>query len=298
MFRALLQAARLRTLPLAIAGISLGSILAAFLGWHRWAITITALLTAVLLQVLSNFANDYGDYLKGVDKNRTDRALASGSLSIEDMKRATLILAVLCLFSGVLLLYVSFKQVDLLTVIFLLLGLLSIYAAIKYTAGKNPYGYRGLGDLAVFVFFGIVGVGGTYFLHNPVIDQHFWLTLLPASSFGLLSVGVLNINNIRDIESDRSMNKKTFAVALGAQWALRYQLLLIISAFVLLGFFMHRVVGHRLSVFLLLPIFLWQWIKLRSAVVAAPREVFNLLLKQMVLMCLFFVAMLAIILLL
>jgi 1,4-dihydroxy-2-naphthoate polyprenyltransferase len=286
MVKTLIKAARLRTLPLAIAAIALGSVLAAFFQMFSWDVALLAMLTAVLLQILSNFANDYGDFSKGVDDDREDRVMSSGELSQNQMRTALLILGILSFGSGLILLYIALGGVSIKSIIYLILGLASIGAAIKYTAGKNPYGYRGLGDVMVFIFFGFVSVSGVYFLHNPEINRAFWLSLLPATSFGLLSVGVLNINNIRDIVNDKKMGKITLAASLGKKGAELYQLLLIIGAFICLWVFVQQTINNsRFSLFLLLPLYLFHWwlLKVLDAE-PASRPSYNRLLKQMVLL--------------
>lgn len=225
-----ISAARLRTLPLALSSIITGSACAVYYENFKWSIAILAVLTTVLLQVLSNYANDYGDAISGKDnENRIGpkRAVASGEISKEDMKKGVIVFAVLSLISGIVLLLIAFQSL-LLIASFLLIGLAAIAAAIKYTVGKNPYGYNGLGDLFVFIFFGIVGVGGTYFLFSK---QYQYMIILPSICIGLLSVAVLNFNNMRDIENDKQTGKNTLAVQLGLQNAKMYQYVIILIAF-------------------------------------------------------------------
>ncbi|MCY7352920.1 MAG: 1,4-dihydroxy-2-naphthoate polyprenyltransferase [Cytophagaceae bacterium] len=227
-----LSAARPRTLPLALASILMGSFLAAARGAFRWDVFGLAALTTVLLQVLSNFANDYGDTVNGVDTTERTvavRAVQSGRITARQMLRAVVFFALLALLSGFLLLYVAFHDGQLRDLlVFLGLGILSIFAAITYTVGRKPYGYIGLGDLSVLLFFGWVGVLGTYYLYTRQMD---WGLLLPASSCGLFAVGVLNVNNIRDIESDRRNGKNSIPVRLGKVRATRYHWLLLAGGF-------------------------------------------------------------------
>ena len=186
--------------------------------------------TTLCLQVLSNLANDYGDAVKGTDnENRLGpvRAVQSGLISKESMFKGVIIASILSLVSGVLLLLVSFSSFDLQFILFLVLGILSIIAAIKYTVGKNAFGYMSLGDVFVFLFFGWLGVAGVYYLH---IQDFNWIILLPATSIGLFSAGVLNLNNLRDIDNDRENNKITIAVRLGNNRARYYHLLLLVLA--------------------------------------------------------------------
>ena len=228
-FKAWVSAFRLRTLPLAMAGIILGSFLAVAEGSFSWDISLFAVLTAVLLQILSNLANDYGDFSKGTDNaNRVGptRALQSGAISQKEMKLALVTSSLLTLASGIYLLWLSFGSEKLIyALIFLGIGLLSIWAAIKYTVGKSAYGYHGLGDFFVFIFFGWVSVVGVYFLQVQTIDLP---VFLPASALGLLSAGVLNLNNTRDIINDKASGKITLAVKLGYENARKYQMFLFV----------------------------------------------------------------------
>ncbi|MDA7502216.1 1,4-dihydroxy-2-naphthoate polyprenyltransferase [Chitinophagales bacterium] len=226
-----LSAFRLRTLPLAIATIAMGSHLAFLDGQFSWPIAGLTILTAVLLQLLSNLANDYGDGIKGTDnENRLGpiRAIQSGILSVNELRNSMIVFSILSLASGCTLLYVVFgATVNLQFVAFFLVGLASIAAAIKYTAGKNPYGYSALGDLSVFLFFGLVAVVGTYYLQT---GQFSGLALLPAMGMGLLSTGVLNTNNMRDIDNDLESGKITVAGKLGKSSSKTYHFILIIGA--------------------------------------------------------------------
>lgn len=224
-----IQAARLRTLPLAIAGAITGNLLAySETGHLNAAVFALTLLTAIALQVLSNYANDYGDFKNGADTaERTDRVMASGQLSESNMKKAIAILILISLVSGIGLLFTGIKTFNSSFIILLGMGLLGILAAYFYTAGKKPYGYSGLGDLSVFIFFGFMAVVGTYFLQTQSVNSHIWWV---GAAIGLLSVGVLNVNNIRDIDSDKAKNKITIPVIIGYKKALRYQLVLLYSA--------------------------------------------------------------------
>lgn len=218
-----IQAARLRTLPLSVSGIIVGSAYAYHQGFSDWRIVVLALLTTLGLQVLSNYANDYGDGVKGTDANRIGekRLVAAGIISAKQMKRAVLITANITFILALGLIYIAFgKENFVLSLIFILLGISSIGAAIKYTVGKGAYGYSGFGDVFVFVFFGWVSVIGSNFLYTHVID---WKLFLPASSIGLLSVAVLNLNNMRDIENDTIAGKNTLVVKMGLHWAKKYQ---------------------------------------------------------------------------
>lgn len=232
------EAARVRTLPLSVSGIIVGSFYAMSQGMFNWNIVIFALLTTLGLQILSNFANDYGDGVKGTDNDDRvgpKRAVQSGVISPAEMKRAMVITSLITLLFAVLLIYFAFKEKYLLfSLIFLVLGILAIASAIRYTVGKGAYGYRGYGDVFVFIFFGMVSTFGVYFMFSKSLD---WLLLLPATSIGFLSVGVLNLNNMRDEESDRKAGKNTIVVKNGGAWAKKYHFFLVISAMVLVLIF-------------------------------------------------------------
>ena len=228
-----LHAFRLRTLPLALSSILVGSALAYSQGAFSWPIFLLALGTATLLQILSNLANDLGDHQHGTDnadRVGPQRAVQSGAISTALMKRAMVICGVLAFASGLALITVAFGT-TLKTLAFLLIGLAAIVAAVKYTFGKNPYGYAGLGDLSVFAFFGVVGVLGTFYLFTHSL--HF-ITVRPIFIFGFLSVAVLNVNNMRGIENDRASGKRTLVVRLGLKKALHYHALLTWIPFFLL----------------------------------------------------------------
>lgn len=221
-----LHAVRLRTLPLALASILAGSFLAAYEGDFRWEVLLLAALTTTFLQILSNLANDYGDTIHGADSAERQgpvRAVQSGLISLVEMKQAMYLVGFLSLGSGLSLLYVSLQDWTLFLT-FLLLGGIAIWAAVSYTSGKNPYGYAGLGDISVFLFFGLLGVTGTYFLHTGSFDG---ASLLIAAAVGFFSTSVLNINNIRDIESDQKAGKKSIPVRIGKRSAITYNWALI-----------------------------------------------------------------------
>ncbi len=232
-----IAAARLRTLPLALATIILGTFLANFYGNFSVEVLVWSIITATIYQVLSNFANDLGDGLKGTDANRQGekRAIASGAISIKQMKNAVLLLVILSLFSGTYLSIIATKNLPFyVTGIFMLLGVFATLAALKYTLGKSAYGYSGWGDVFVLIFFGWVGVIGSSFLHINRLEN---LLFLPASAVGFLAMGVLNLNNMRDIDNDAAANKNTLVVKLGLQKAKIYHLLLLIGALVLQSIF-------------------------------------------------------------
>ena len=231
-FKAWLSAFRLRTLPLALASIGMGSFLAAAHGHFKIGVVAWCMLTTLLLQILSNLANDYGDTKHGADsmhRQGPKRAVQAGLITAKQMKQAMVVFTLLSLCSGLMLLWTAFgKDGFNLFLLFLGLGLAAIWAAINYTAGDRPYGYAGLGDLAVFLFFGLVGVGGTYFLQAQALNYY---VLWPAASLGFFSMAVLNVNNIRDIESDRLAGKYSLPVRLGPTKARVYHLVLLTSGF-------------------------------------------------------------------
>ncbi|ARV08771.1 1,4-dihydroxy-2-naphthoate octaprenyltransferase [Winogradskyella sp. PC-19] len=226
-----LSAMRLRTLPLSVSGIIIGTCLAAYNGRFDIFVFVLALLTTVSLQILSNLANDYGDGVRGTDNEDRvgpQRAIQSGEITPKQMFEAIKknILVVIAL--TISLVYVAFGHQNFLyTLLIIVLGSLSIYAAINYTMGDSPYGYRALGDVFVFVFFGFISVLGTYLLNVKTIDH---IVFLPATALGLLSVAVLNLNNMRDREEDAKVSKITLAVKLGAKRAKNYHYFLVIGA--------------------------------------------------------------------
>lgn len=218
-----ISAFRLRTLPLATASIAIGSFLAAAENAFQWRVAILCLVTAVLLQILSNLANDYGDTVHGADSAERlgpDRAVQTGVITRGQIKYALLIFVALCLVAG----YLLIRNEHL---IFHLSGLAAIAAAVAYTLGPRPYGYAGFGDFFVFIFFGVVGVFGSYYLHTHQVN---WQILMPAAACGLFCVGVLNINNIRDIDADKLAGKNTIPVRFGETKAKVYHWILLISA--------------------------------------------------------------------
>jgi len=227
-----IEAARLRTLPLSLSGIITGTFLAAKHGRFSWQIVLLAFLTTVGFQVLSNFANDYGDGVKGTDNAERigpKRALQSGNIQPQQMLWGISITAVVTFVLALVLIYVSFGDGKFYhSILFLLLGIASILAAIKYTMGKNAYGYSGFGDLFVFLFFGLLGVLGSAFLQ---VKSFYALDILPACAIGFLSVGVLNLNNMRDRASDLRSQKNTLVVKMGADKAKSYHEILLLLAF-------------------------------------------------------------------
>tara|TARA_R110001583_G_scaffold114876_3_gene265377 strand:+ start:45146 stop:46045 length:900 start_codon:yes stop_codon:yes gene_type:complete len=231
MIKHYIEAARLRTLPLSVSGIIIGSFIAASQGFFNWIICLLALLTTVGFQVISNFANDYGDGVKGTDNEDRvgpKRAIQSGVISPKQMLKTIIISVVITLIFAISLIYMSFGKDDFFNlIIFFLLGVASIAAAIKYTVGNKAYGYSGFGDLFVFLFFGLLSVCGSYYLYTKQLD---FSIFLPAFSVGFLSIGVLNLNNMRDMESDVKSGKRTLVVKIGNEFAKYYHYYLLISS--------------------------------------------------------------------
>jgi 1,4-dihydroxy-2-naphthoate octaprenyltransferase len=223
-----IKAARLRTLPLALSGILMGAALAYFDGGLNLKVTGLAIVTALFIQIFSNFANDYGDSQKGTDNHHRvgpKRTVQSGEISSRQMKVGMIVLTILSLATGIWLVSEGTKGLELsMFLLFLVFGIIALVAAYRYTAGSNPYGYAGFGDLAVFLFFGILPVTGTYFLNTHQINATLFL---PAISIGLFSTGVLNLNNMRDIKNDRNSGKNTIVVRMGSARSKTYHTLLI-----------------------------------------------------------------------
>ncbi len=221
-----IKAARLRTIPLSVSGILIGSFATYPKDLFNIFIFLLAICTTISYQVLSNFANDFGDGIRGTDKNRIgpERILQSGLISQMQMKLGIKIAAFISFVFTVTLIVVSFKNEFLNILTFLFLGILAIFSAIKYTMGKNAYGYFGFGDFFVFIFFGIVSVLGSNYLFNSELSLDL---LLPSLTIGCLSVGVLNLNNMRDLENDKKSKKNTIAVKLGPDKARIYHYFLI-----------------------------------------------------------------------
>jgi len=240
-FKNWIKAFRLRTLPLAFSSILMGGFVAYSQGYSNWKTLSLALLTTLFLQILSNLANDYGDADKGTDNlNRLgpQRTVQSGAISKKQMMRAITVFALLSLLTGLFLIYDSFGAKYLIkSLVFLFAGIFAIWAAIKYTMGKNAYGYRGLGDLFVFIFFGLLAVVGTYFMISGSFD--YWV-LLPASTLGFFSTGVLNLNNLRDHKNDKESNKLTIVVKMGFENGRVYHLFLIVGGLVFMALYLFK----------------------------------------------------------
>lgn len=226
--QAWIEAARPRTLPLALASILMGAFLAAADGLFSLPVTLLCILTTIFLQILSNLANDYGDSIHGADSSVRIgplRAVQSGRITRSAMQRGMVLVTLLAASSGLLLVWAAVGTAQLpLALAFIILGGAAITAAITYTAGARPYGYAGLGDLSVLIFFGWLGVIGAYYLQTLTLN---WTILLPATSCGFFAVAVLNINNIRDIDSDRQAGKRSIPVRIGRRNACLYHWVLL-----------------------------------------------------------------------
>ncbi|WP_298539746.1 1,4-dihydroxy-2-naphthoate octaprenyltransferase [uncultured Aquimarina sp.] len=296
-FKAWISAARLRTLPLSVSGIIVGSSIGVrfiyedilkVIESNDYLICLSgpnffdksifwlAIATTLGLQILSNFANDYGDGVKGTDNEDRvgpQRALQSGIISKKEMFRGIVITAIITLILAILLIYVSLgKEYFVYSVFFFFLGLAAIIAAIKYTMGNSAYGYRGLGDVFVFIFFGLVSVVGCYFLFTKNLN---WLVFLPATTIGFLSAAVLNLNNMRDHDSDKKAKKNTIVVKMGLIKARKYHYFLITSAMVsmlVFSFFTYEYYTNLLFLLAFIPllIHLNKVVKTKNAVDLDP----------------------------
>ncbi len=253
-----IAALRLRTLPLSWAGIVAGTAMAVREGAWRPGVFALSLLTASLYQILSNLANDYGDGVKGTDKHRQGplRAVQSGIIGADEMKRAVVLTAILSVMSTLALLVVAFGRFDMVFAAYFLLGLAAIWAAVKYTVGRKAYGYAGLGDLFVLIFFGLVAVAGSYYLYTGRLDTN---VMYPALAVGLMSVAVLNLNNMRDRETDLQTGKHTLAVKLGAKNAFAYHRALLMVSFLLLLYLAIRQPEYKTGFLAPLPALLLWW---------------------------------------
>jgi len=289
MIQAWLLAFRLRTLPLALSSIFMGSFLAAQQFAFKIEVFLLAVLTTIFLQVLSNLANDYGDSQHGADlvptRKAPKRAVQAGLITAQQMKIGMQVCGALAFVSGLALLKVSIGYNLQLFIIFFVLGIFAIIAAITYTAGAKPYGYAGLGDISVLIFFGWVGVLGVYFLYT---QQFVPLQLLPATSCGFFAVAVLNLNNIRDIESDKLAGKYSIPVRLGKQNAVLYHwalLLVGLSCTIIYTFFTYQQPQQWLFLLAVPPV-LYNGFKVQTTQDLAALDP---LLKQMALTTLLFV---------
>ena len=242
-----IEAARLRTLPLSVSGIIVGSMYALAnptddvltpTEVFNWKLFAFAIITTLGLQILSNFANDYGDGIKGTDNEDRvgpKRTIQSGVITPQAMKNAIVLTSILTFLSAIYLIYLAFGAHNLgYSLFYLILGIAAIASAIRYTVGNSAYGYRGFGDVFVFVFFGLVSTLGVNFLYSKQLDA---ILFLPATAIGFLSVAVLNLNNMRDEASDRRSGKNTLVVKMGIENAKKYHYFLIVGAMILVLLF-------------------------------------------------------------
>lgn len=242
-----IEATRLRTLPLSVSGIIVGSMYALAnptddvltpTEVFNWKLFAFAIITTLGLQILSNFANDYGDGMKGTDNEDRvgpKRTIQSGVITPQAMKRGIVLTSGLTLLSAIYLIYLAFGAHNLgYSLFYLILGIAAIASAIRYTVGNSAYGYRGFGDVFVFVFFGLVSTLGVNFLYSKQLDA---ILFLPATAIGFLSVAVLNLNNMRDEASDRKSGKNTLVVKMGIENAKKYHYFLIVGAMILVLLF-------------------------------------------------------------
>jgi len=261
-----IKAARLRTLPLALSGILMGSALAAFYGSFDLTVFILAVLTATLIQVFSNFANDYGDFQKGTDNHRRlgpTRTMQGGEITVKEMKKGMIAVGGLSFILGIALVFIgTWHHSPFAFFVFIGLGMLALLAAYFYTAGKKSYGYIGLGDLAVFLFFGLLPVIGVFYLHTNYMDASI---VLPGISMGFFSTGVLNLNNMRDVENDKQSGKITLAVKMGNTGSYVYHTVLILSGWIATVIFtLLNLKSARQFIFLIaLPVFIIDLVKIQ-----------------------------------
>lgn len=268
---------RLRTLFLSLSCIGGGLICAKIDGYNNPVAAFFTLITCLFLQILSNIANDYGDSIHGADhsgRKGPQRSVQSGVISSNQMKKGIIIGSILSLTSGLLLLYYSIETIGMFGAgILFIFGLLCIVAAIAYTNGSRPYGYMGLGDLAVFIFFGLIGVMGTYYLQTGYSSL---ICIIPAAAYGFLSVGVLNLNNMRDIESDQTAGKNSIPVRLGRGKAKIYHYLLLLGAAICFTVYTFKV---ELNWLFLLPVYSLIYLNLKAVFEVNKPEGFDPLLK-------------------
>ena len=280
-----LFAARPPTLSLSVASVGLGNVLAYQSGVFSGSLAALGLITAIFLQILANFANDYGDAVRHTDihrlANAPKRMVATGQISLKQMKIAIAVMIFLCIISGLSLIIQAAVSLWL----WIILGLSAIISAIAYTVGKKPYGYKGLGDLFVFIFFGQMAVLGMFFLQTHYINA---TIILPATALGLWSVAVLNINNIRDLNTDKHSGKNTIAVRLGDKNARHYHAVLISIALILWSIY---AIYYRYYWVIIVPV-LFSVFHLKTMYHIDNTKFFNIELAKLSLVVLLFVVLL------
>lgn len=286
-----LKAARLHTLPLSLSGILMGNAAAYAEQEIDTVILILGILTGILLQVLSNLANDYGDFVHGADTAKRvgpERAVQSGAISAKSMKKAVILFVLLSVISGSFLLSRAVKNTGVsVAVVFLLIGLSAIWAAWHYTASEKPYGYKGWGDVFVFIFFGLAAVWGSCFLQTGRFSI---LVLLPAAAIGCFSSAVLNLNNMRDLENDRETGKITFAVRLGNKGSRIYHLLLLTGGCTLFVLYCAHIYSSPFRFFFCTPL-VFILLNVFFVLTSLKKDRFYIFLKQLsisVLICVLF----------
>jgi len=249
-----IAAARLRTLPLSVSGIVVGTAMANAKGFYDPWLFLLSVLTAIAYQVTSNFANDYGDGVKGTDgedRIGPERALQSGALTATSLKKGILIGVVVSIVLSVGLIYLAFDLNNWgYPLLFISLGGASIWAALKYTMGDSPYGYKGLGDVFVFIFFGLIAVLGSLFLYTKNLQAIDWL---PAIAMGLFCTGVLNLNNLRDRRSDALHGKNTLIVKMGFDNGKKYHATLILVGIFCFTFHVFSMLPWEIAALSILP---------------------------------------------
>lgn len=281
--KAWLKAFRLRTLPLSLSGIIMGSFIAYEKDFWNSSIFIFSLITTILFQILSNLANDLGDSLKGTDNAHRlgpTRSVQSGEISKKQMRNAVILFSILSLASSSWLIFIGTTNMGTEMIWFYgILATLCIAAAITYTLGKKAYGYHGFGDIMVFIFFGLVSVLGVYSLYSKQFE---WMNILPACSIGLLSTAVLNLNNMRDIQNDRSSGKNTVVVLMGSNYSKLYHSLLITGAFICSFYYMADCTSS--SVFIGLIPFVLLFLHVRKVMAVRDPKEFDPELKKVALL--------------
>ncbi|WP_185851377.1 1,4-dihydroxy-2-naphthoate octaprenyltransferase [Blattabacterium cuenoti] len=288
------QAARIHTLPLSFSGITLSFLISISRGYTSSFLTyFLCVITALFLQILANISNDYGDFIKGVDNCKRIgpiHTIQSGFISLLEMKKAVSFFSILSFLSGILLIFQAINKINIFVFLFYLIGILiCIYSSLKYSLGKNPYGYIvGMGDLFVLIFFGIVSVMGSYFLYTHTLTLHNIDILFLSLSIGLLSVAVLNINNMRDIDNDCENGKYTIAGVLGIKYAKKYHIFSILISLFFGGCFTYLNYKSCFQWIYFISIFPFFIKHINKVICISNSKDFNLELKKLVIIILFY----------